>query len=87
MKTSALTISLILLTSLFSSCNKDDDGRPRRGYSNLIDVSSKPWINQDLRYGRVLDIDGNEYATITVGNHSSVDTSSSLPNHTTAKFL
>lgn len=31
------------------------------------EVIDKPWLNQDLFYGTVTDIDGNKYATIQIG--------------------
>ncbi len=31
--------------------------------------ANKPWLNPDLAYGSVTDIDGNAYATIRIGKH------------------
>lgn len=58
------------LSLVIFSCNKDDDtGRRRDLQADRIDVSMKPWVNQDHSYGRLIDIDGNEYATIRFGNY------------------
>ncbi|MCC5918412.1 MAG: fibrobacter succinogenes major paralogous domain-containing protein [Cryomorphaceae bacterium] len=58
----------LVLISFFSTCNKIDDSG---NYINLnfADISNKPWINQNHTYGKLIDIDGNEYATIKVGHY------------------
>lgn len=49
----------------FHSNNKPKWGTCGEGSSN---TTSNPYLNPDLEYGSVTDIDGNEYPTIKIGN-------------------
>lgn len=65
MRTKYLIYCTIVLASVaLSSCNKDDNG------NGGINTSQKEWLNQNLNYGSVTDIDGNSYATIRIGTQT-----------------
>jgi uncharacterized protein (TIGR02145 family) len=54
---SKLTFPLLIITFLFlSSCKKAEE------------TPTNSLLNSDLTYGSVIDIDGNEYATIKIGD-------------------
>lgn len=61
-------LGYLLVISIFSSCTKDNDTDIKDNDQSqlLINVSNKPWINQNITYGRVEDVDGNVYATIKI---------------------
>jgi uncharacterized protein (TIGR02145 family) len=50
-----------MLTLVAVSCKKDNDDETNPAKNN-------PYLNPDLKYGSVSDIDGNKYATIQIGN-------------------
>ena len=53
-------LHIVFFLTLFS-CNKDDNAEIS------VSESTPTPLNEDLIYGLVLDIDGNEYATIPIG--------------------
>lgn len=53
---------LILLTVAAVSCKKDKESEDSNPTKN------NPYLNPNLTYGSVTDIDGNKYATIQIGN-------------------
>lgn len=53
---------LILLTVAAVSCKKDKESEDSNPTKN------NPYLNPNLTYGSVADIDGNKYATIQIGN-------------------
>lgn len=57
-------ISILVFLTIASSCEKDDkttSGNSTNGKTTAI-------FNPDKTYGTLIDIDGNEYKTITIGN-------------------
>lgn len=64
MKKYQTNISTLILVLIFimGGCSKDDPA-PRKGKSTAE-------FNSDKEYGKVTDIDGNEYRTITIGTQT-----------------
>ncbi|MCO5247656.1 MAG: fibrobacter succinogenes major paralogous domain-containing protein [Chitinophagales bacterium] len=61
MKKSFQLAFFILLTATVMSCKKDKESEDSNPPKN------NPYLNPNLKYGSVTDIDGNKYATIEIG--------------------
>lgn len=62
----SLTIIALLLSLMINSCKKDNNdspGNPTNGITTAV-------FNPGLKYGTMIDQDGNEYKTVTIGTQT-----------------